>query len=183
MLNWRNLKRITQTMPTESVTWNINWQVQILQFTYYQLPPPILRYPMVSQSNWPTYLNFLETKRNFSTSLPRSIPKLAGESSDYINAKYKLCYVYGFLKGNVQNQIQPYILPDKIKLENIESLISMLEATFCHSSNFCSSLHSLFPYHLTHYPYLSAWPSTLCGMILLRDLLVVAQPCLLGCLG
>jgi hypothetical protein len=38
--------------------------------------------------------------------------------------------VYGFLKGNAQNQIQPYILPDKIKLDNVEALISILEATF-----------------------------------------------------
>jgi hypothetical protein len=38
--------------------------------------------------------------------------------------------VYGFLKVNAQNQIQPYVLPDKIKLESVESLISILEAAF-----------------------------------------------------
>jgi lipopolysaccharide biosynthesis glycosyltransferase len=38
--------------------------------------------------------------------------------------------MYSFLKGNAQNQIQPYILTDKINLENIEALISILEATF-----------------------------------------------------
>jgi hypothetical protein len=38
--------------------------------------------------------------------------------------------VYGFLKGNAQNQIQPYILPNKIKLDNVEALISILEAAF-----------------------------------------------------
>jgi hypothetical protein len=56
--------------------------------------------------------------------------KLTGESSQYTNDQHKLCYVYGFLKGNVQNQIQPYILPDKIKLDNVEALISILEAAF-----------------------------------------------------
>jgi hypothetical protein len=56
--------------------------------------------------------------------------KLAGESSRYIDDQHKLRYVYGFLKGNAQNQIQPYILPDKIKLDNVEALISILEATF-----------------------------------------------------
>jgi hypothetical protein len=56
--------------------------------------------------------------------------KLTGESSQYINDQHKLCYVYGFLKGNAQNHIQPYILPDKIKLDNVEVLITILEATF-----------------------------------------------------
>jgi hypothetical protein len=56
--------------------------------------------------------------------------KLAGESSRYIDDQHKLRYVYGFLKGNAQNQIQPYVLPDKIKLDNVEALISILEAAF-----------------------------------------------------
>jgi hypothetical protein len=56
--------------------------------------------------------------------------KLAGESSQYINDQHKLCYMYSFLKGNAQNQIQPYVLPDKINLENVEVLISILKATF-----------------------------------------------------
>jgi small-conductance mechanosensitive channel len=56
--------------------------------------------------------------------------KLAGESSRYTDDQHKLCYVYGFLKGNTQNQIQPYVLPDKIKLDNVEALISILEAAF-----------------------------------------------------
>jgi hypothetical protein len=38
--------------------------------------------------------------------------------------------VYGVFKGNAQNQIQPSILPNKIKLDNVESLISILEAAF-----------------------------------------------------
>jgi hypothetical protein len=56
--------------------------------------------------------------------------KLAGESSCYINDQYKLHYVYGSLKGNIQDKIQPYVLPNKIKLENVELLISILAATF-----------------------------------------------------
>jgi hypothetical protein len=58
--------------------------------------------------------------------------KLAGESSQYIDDQHKLHYVYGILKGNAQNQIQPYILPDKIKLDNMEACISILEAAFGH---------------------------------------------------
>jgi hypothetical protein len=56
--------------------------------------------------------------------------KLAGESSRYIDDQHKLRYVYGFLKGNAQNQIQPYVLPEKINLANVEALISILEAAF-----------------------------------------------------
>jgi hypothetical protein len=56
--------------------------------------------------------------------------KLAGESSCYIDDQHKLRYVYGFLTGNTQNQIQPYILSDKINLGNVEALISILEAAF-----------------------------------------------------
>jgi hypothetical protein len=56
--------------------------------------------------------------------------KLAGESSWYIDNQHKLCYVYSCLKGNAQNQIQPYVLPNKIKLDNVEALISILEAAF-----------------------------------------------------
>jgi hypothetical protein len=56
--------------------------------------------------------------------------KLARESSHYINDQHKLHYAYGFLKGNTQNQIQPYILPDKVNLDNMETLTSILEATF-----------------------------------------------------
>jgi hypothetical protein len=55
---------------------------------------------------------------------------LAGESPHYIDDQHKLYYIYGFLKGNAQNQIQPYVLHDKINLENMEALISILEAAF-----------------------------------------------------
>jgi hypothetical protein len=56
--------------------------------------------------------------------------KLARESSCYIDNQHKLRYIYGFLKGNAQNQIQPYVLSEKINLGNMEALISILEAAF-----------------------------------------------------
>jgi hypothetical protein len=56
--------------------------------------------------------------------------KLAGENTHFLNNQYKLCYVYGYLKGNAQNQIQPYIQTDKISLNDMEALIKILEATF-----------------------------------------------------
>jgi hypothetical protein len=34
------------------------------------------------------------------------------------------------LKGNAQNQIQPYVHSDKIELTDVESFIDILEATF-----------------------------------------------------
>jgi hypothetical protein len=56
--------------------------------------------------------------------------KCGAESSCYIDDQHKLHYIYCFLKGNAQNQIQPYVLPDKINLENMEALISILKAAF-----------------------------------------------------
>jgi hypothetical protein len=56
--------------------------------------------------------------------------KLAGEKGHFSDNQYKLCYIYGYLKGNAQNQIQPYIQIDNISLEDIEALIKILEATF-----------------------------------------------------
>jgi hypothetical protein len=56
--------------------------------------------------------------------------KLAGENGGFSDDQHKLCYVYGYLKGNTQNQIQPYIQTDKISLEDIEALIKILEAAF-----------------------------------------------------
>jgi hypothetical protein len=55
--------------------------------------------------------------------------KLAGENRCFSN-EYKLRYIYGYLKGNTQNQIQPYVQTDKISLDDIEALIRILEATF-----------------------------------------------------
>jgi hypothetical protein len=62
--------------------------------------------------------------------ISKGYSKRTRQSSYYINNQHKLCYVYGFLKGNAQNQIQPYVLPNKINLENIEVLISILKAAF-----------------------------------------------------
>jgi hypothetical protein len=56
--------------------------------------------------------------------------RLAREFSHYINNQYKLHYMYGFPKGNIQNYIQPYVLPHKINLQNVEALMSILEAAF-----------------------------------------------------
>jgi hypothetical protein len=47
-----------------------------------------------------------------------------------LDDQHKLHYVYGYLKGNAQNQIQPYIQTDKISLDDIEVLIKILEAAF-----------------------------------------------------
>jgi hypothetical protein len=56
--------------------------------------------------------------------------KLAGENGRFSDDQHKLRYVYGYLKGNAQNQIQPYIQTDNISLDDIEALIKILEAAF-----------------------------------------------------
>jgi hypothetical protein len=82
--------------------------------------PIKLPHPPKFSGNCKELLNFISKVRS----------KLAGESSCYIDDQHKLRYIYRFLKGNAQNQIQPYILPDKINLANMEGLISILEAAF-----------------------------------------------------
>jgi hypothetical protein len=57
--------------------------------------------------------------------------KLGGENGHFSDNQYKLCYVYSYLKGNTQNQIQYYIETDNICLEDIEALIKIQEAAFC----------------------------------------------------
>jgi hypothetical protein len=84
------------------------------------ITPIELPHPPEFSGNHKELLNFISKVHS----------KLAGESSRYIDDQHKLRYVYGFLKGNAQNQIQPYILPDKINLANMEGLISILEAAF-----------------------------------------------------
>jgi hypothetical protein len=56
--------------------------------------------------------------------------KLAGENRCFSDDQHKPCYVYGYLKGNAQNQIQPYVQTDKISLDDVEALIKILEAAF-----------------------------------------------------
>jgi hypothetical protein len=56
--------------------------------------------------------------------------KLAGENGRFSDDQHKLRYIYGYLKGNAQNQIQPYVQTDKISLDDVEALIKILEATF-----------------------------------------------------
>jgi hypothetical protein len=56
--------------------------------------------------------------------------KLAGENGHFSDNQHKHCYIYGYLNGNTQNKIQPYIQTDKMSLEDIKALIKILEATF-----------------------------------------------------
>jgi hypothetical protein len=56
--------------------------------------------------------------------------KLAGENGRFSDDQHKRRYVYGYLKGNAQNQIQPYVQTDKISLDDVEALIKILEAAF-----------------------------------------------------
>jgi hypothetical protein len=56
--------------------------------------------------------------------------KLAGENGRFSDDQHKLRYVYSFLKGNAQNQIQPYVQTTKISLDDVEALIKILEAAF-----------------------------------------------------
>jgi hypothetical protein len=52
---------------------------------------------------------------------------LAGENSHFSVNQHKLHYIYGYLKGNAQSQIQPYISMDKISLEDVKALIKILK--------------------------------------------------------
>jgi hypothetical protein len=56
--------------------------------------------------------------------------KLAADHTHFLDDQHKLCYVHGYLKGNTQNQIQPYIQTNKMSLEDIKALIKILEAAF-----------------------------------------------------
>jgi hypothetical protein len=56
--------------------------------------------------------------------------KLAGENGRFSDDQHKLHYIYVYLKGNTQNQIQPYVQTDKISLDDVKSLIKIVEATF-----------------------------------------------------
>jgi predicted transcriptional regulator len=56
--------------------------------------------------------------------------KLVGENGCFLNDQYKCHYIYSYLKGNTQNQIQLYVQTNNISLDNIEALIKILEAAF-----------------------------------------------------
>jgi hypothetical protein len=56
--------------------------------------------------------------------------KLVGENSHFPQDQHKLHYIYDYLKGNDQNQIQPYVQMDNILLDNVEAMIKILEATY-----------------------------------------------------
>jgi hypothetical protein len=86
--------------------------------------------PTAKPIELPHLLEFSGDYKELLNFISKVCSKIARECLQYIDDQHKLHYVYGFLKGNTQNQIQPYILPDKIKLENVESLISILKAAF-----------------------------------------------------
>jgi hypothetical protein len=69
-----------------------------------------------------------------SKELPNCISKVrlkfARENHPFIDEQYKLCYVYGYLIGNMQNQIQSFVQSDKIALDNVEAPVNILEAAF-----------------------------------------------------
>jgi hypothetical protein len=110
---------LEQDLPSANTT--ICMLQAVANHTSLLIAKPIeLPHPPEVSGDCKELLNFISKVRS----------KLAGESSCYIDDQHKLCYIYSFLKGNAQNQIQPYVLPDKIKLENVESLISILEAAF-----------------------------------------------------
>jgi hypothetical protein len=86
--------------------------------------------PTVKPIELPHLPEFSGDRKELLNFISKVRSKLAGESSRYIDDQHKLRYVYVFLKGNAQNQIQHYVLPDKINLANVEALISILEAAF-----------------------------------------------------
>jgi hypothetical protein len=102
-----------------------NTTIHILQATVNQTSIPTAK-PI----KLPHPLEFPGDHEELLNVISKVCSKLSGGSSQYTDDQHKLHYVYGFLKGNVQNQIQPYILPNKIKLDNVEALISILEAAF-----------------------------------------------------
>jgi hypothetical protein len=56
--------------------------------------------------------------------------KLSGENGCFSDDQHKPHYVYVYLKGNTQDQIQPYVQTEKMSLDDIEALIKIFEATF-----------------------------------------------------
>jgi hypothetical protein len=74
--------------------------------------------------NPPEYSGGREEIPNF---ISKVHSKLAGENGHFLDNQYKLRHIYGYLKGNMQNQIQPYIQMDKMSLEDVEALIKILK--------------------------------------------------------
>jgi hypothetical protein len=56
--------------------------------------------------------------------------KLHREDSHFTENQYKMHYIYGYLKGNAQNWIQSEIHPNKIQLNDVGSLSSILQGAF-----------------------------------------------------
>jgi hypothetical protein len=79
-----------------------------------------LPYPPEYSGDRKELLNFISKVRS----------KLAGENGRFSDDQHKLSYVYSYLKGNAQNQIQPYVQTNKISLDDVEALMKISEAAF-----------------------------------------------------
>lgn len=81
------------------------------------------------QANWattPTWVLWrLQGAPKFDL---QSTLKAHGDFSWFTDDQYKLCYVYGFLMGNVEKQIQLYVLADRINYKNVEAFVTILKA-------------------------------------------------------
>jgi hypothetical protein len=100
-----------------------NKKIQILQ----GLMTNTLTLRAIKLSHPPEYSTDRKELPNF---ISKVHSKLAGQNDFFLDNQYKIRYDYGYLKGNTQNQSQPYIQMDNISLEDIEALIKILEATF-----------------------------------------------------
>jgi hypothetical protein len=69
-------------------------------------------------------------RKEFPNFISKVGSKLVGENGHFSDNQPKLHYIYGYLKSNTQNQIQPDIQTDKMFLEDIDALIQILEAAF-----------------------------------------------------
>jgi hypothetical protein len=113
----RQIETLEQNLETANCT------IRLLQAlpNHAAIAKPIeLPHPPEFSGECKDLLNFISKVRS----------KLSGESARYTDDPHKLRYVYGYLKGNAQNQIQPYVQADKIDLGNVEALIAILEVAF-----------------------------------------------------
>jgi hypothetical protein len=69
---------------------------------------------------------------NFISKVPC---KLRGKNSHFSGNQHKFYDIYGYLKGNTQNQIQPLVQADKILWDNVEALFKIVEATLGDHNN------------------------------------------------
>jgi hypothetical protein len=79
--------------------------------------------------------NFHGDRKKLPNVICKVQSKRTRESSHFMDDQHKVHYVYGYLKGNIQNQIQPYIQVDKVVFDDVEALINILEVTFSDPDN------------------------------------------------